>query len=273
MDIQYIYERRLMRRFILTLSVSIFSFSAPVMAGFEWLPPSQNPAPTQARASQTLNAPVAQNQNTQTRRAAAPLAQGQSKTGGLFIDPYPLQNGNNSAIEINPTSINQAIIEEAEILHPLKLGAGLKTGAQPIPAPRSNFSGGSQASSQVGIPNNNFVAREPIGDLTPFVGGEPAALATIENVPRSPRAATPTAPRQYAKAVGFGKDLPLALALSQVIPRDYTHSFADGVDAGATVSWEGGKPWNDVLEDMLNARNLTATIQGNQVVIRPLARL
>lgn len=55
---------------------------------------------------------------------------------------------------------------------------------------------------------------------------------------------------EFAEAVGFAKDVPLALALRQVVPADYAFSFEEGVNPGLRVSWNGGKPWNDVVADM-----------------------
>ncbi len=124
--------------------------------------------------------------------------------------------------------------------------------------------------------------------MSPMMGGEVAPLPGYD-VPRTPeqrrapidlamKAKNTAAPAAYTppaapsggfeQAVGFGKDLPLALALSQVIPAHYALSFKDGVDAGSSVSWEGGKAWNEVLRDMLNPLGLRADISGNTVIIR-----
>ena len=75
---------------------------------------------------------------------------------------------------------------------------------------------------------------------------------------------------EYADAVGFGRDLPLALAMSQVVPADYAFSFADDNAAGEIVSWQGGKPWDQVLSDMLVDQGLRAIIQGKKVTITTL---
>ncbi|MAS88097.1 MAG: hypothetical protein CMH30_09015 [Micavibrio sp.] len=75
----------------------------------------------------------------------------------------------------------------------------------------------------------------------------------------------------YAVAVGFGKGMPLPIALSQIVPSDYSLIYAEGVDVSQTVSWEGGKPWNQVLDSMLAPKNLTASIAGKTVQIMPSA--
>lgn len=71
----------------------------------------------------------------------------------------------------------------------------------------------------------------------------------------------------FTEAVGFGRDLPLALALSQVVPPEYTYAFGSDVNVGSTVSWQGGKAWNLVLDEMLATQGLRAVISGNQITI------
>jgi hypothetical protein len=85
----------------------------------------------------------------------------------------------------------------------------------------------------------------------------------------APTAYTPAG--AYAVAVGFGKGMPLPIALSQIVPSDYSLIYAEGVDVSQDVSWEGGKPWNQVLDSMLAPKNLTAAISGKTVQIMPAA--
>lgn len=66
---------------------------------------------------------------------------------------------------------------------------------------------------------------------------------------------------------GFGSDLPMVIALQQVVPAGYQFSFSSGVNPGALVSWEGGKPWEQVLSDMLSAQGLSYRLQNGAVVI------
>ena len=51
---------------------------------------------------------------------------------------------------------------------------------------------------------------------------------------------------------GFGSEVPLALALRQIVPAHYAFSFGEDVNPGASLSWQGGKPWNKVLEEALS---------------------
>lgn len=76
--------------------------------------------------------------------------------------------------------------------------------------------------------------------------------------------AVPAAPSgSFEKVEGFGRDIPLALAMSQIIPSGYSYSFDSGIDPGLRISWDGGRPWNVVLEDAVAAQGLSVeTVDG-----------
>lgn len=67
---------------------------------------------------------------------------------------------------------------------------------------------------------------------------------------------------------GFGTDLPLALVLRQIVPAQYAFSFGDGVNMAQNISWQGGKPWNDVLQDALAPANLTYNLSNSKITIQ-----
>ncbi len=66
---------------------------------------------------------------------------------------------------------------------------------------------------------------------------------------------------------GFGTDMPLALALSQIVPAKYAYSFGNGVNPGALISWNGGKPWNEVLQDSLSSLDVDFEIKGKKIIL------
>lgn len=66
-------------------------------------------------------------------------------------------------------------------------------------------------------------------------------------------------------AVGFGSDLPLALGMRQIVPAQYAYAFDAGVDQGAKISWNGGKPWDMVLNDAVKPLGYSVVIEGNTV--------
>ncbi|MDD9900229.1 MAG: TcpQ domain-containing protein [Alphaproteobacteria bacterium] len=66
---------------------------------------------------------------------------------------------------------------------------------------------------------------------------------------------------------GFGSELPLVIALRQVVPAEYQMSFSTGVNPGTVVSWQGGKAWQDVLSDMLAPHVLSWRVEGQTVIV------
>ncbi len=75
-------------------------------------------------------------------------------------------------------------------------------------------------------------------------------------------------PSQYDVVPGFGSDIPMIMALQQIVPARYTYSFAAGVNPGQRVSWQGNRPWDVVLAEMIQPLGLRANIHGQSVSIR-----
>jgi len=105
----------------------------------------------------------------------------------------------------------------------------------------------------------------------PNKGGEvkqaKAAQASVQTQQRVQAAPTPS-PRNYESVPGFGNDIPMIMAIQQVIPDGFTYSFAPSIDLSAKVSWQGDRPWNEVLRDMLEPLGYQAHIAEQRVVIR-----
>jgi hypothetical protein len=206
-------------------------------------------------------------------------------SGKLTINPYPLEGSALHGGDGGRRSVEQAMMETSGTLRPVKTpgsnSAGLLARARPA--------AGQMKQTEKDYGDEVLVA----SNMTPFPGEKPR-MGGIEAVPvpemprpapllaqdrvsppaatdRAPSGAAPRAPAQdaqFADAVGFGRDLPLALALSQVVPPEYSYSFARNVNVGTTVSWQGGKPWNQVLADMLAQSGMAADIEDGQVTIR-----
>lgn len=220
--------------------------------------------------------------------ALAPAAKpAPSNNGQLVINPYPLdESAGAKGATLGAVPLEQAMMEKSGNLRPVALPGteqdqGISTRARII-SRRDNASGY--------LPRNGGVA--PVEavpadvTMTPIPGGEGQPLAAIPGrvVPAMPAEPAPVAaapavtapmatapaaqePQKFTDAVGFGKNLPLALALTQVVPPEYSYAFSGNVNASTNVSWEGGKPWNVVLNDMLAPSGLKAVIQGHQIVI------
>lgn len=92
--------------------------------------------------------------------------------------------------------------------------------------------------------------------------------ATTNEAPLAPVSSPVTADAgAYAVVYGFGEDMPLALALQQIVPEGYAYSFAKSVNPGARIDWEGDRAWNVVLDEALGKAGLKAQISGNAVLV------
>lgn len=75
-------------------------------------------------------------------------------------------------------------------------------------------------------------------------------------------------PAQPAQIVdGFGKSVPLAIALRQILPTGYSFAHGSGVDLSRTVDWQGGRAWQQVLNDAIRPVGLVSSLNGNLVTI------
>ena len=72
---------------------------------------------------------------------------------------------------------------------------------------------------------------------------------------------------KFSVVEGFGTDMPLALALGQIVPPSYAYSFGEGVNPGQKVSWSGGKPWNEVLSETLAPLGIAFELDGQKIVM------
>lgn len=92
--------------------------------------------------------------------------------------------------------------------------------------------------------------------------------------PAAPTAAEPASslpPAEHEKSVqGFANNVPLSVALRQVLPVDFAYSVAQDVSLGTLVSWRGGANWRQVLKDMLTPAGLAAKEEGLMIEIAPL---
>jgi len=121
------------------------------------------------------------------------------------------------------------------------------------------------------VRENAWESRRVVPDTPPpaaILNPVPAPFEPVDSSPTPRITKTDVQHNQYSVVDGFGSDLPLALALSQVVPPEYSYSFGPGVNAGARVSWNGGKPWSQVLDSMVSGAQLKATISGQTVFLQ-----
>lgn len=173
----------------------------------------------------------------------------------------PLEAPHAAAPEAAPEADNMAPVASSNNPPPM---------SPMVPPPMHTVPHGDQSFKPVQPPaapitqNANQQAAQDLApvDMTPAPeAAAPVAAAPVAAAPMAD--ATP----QGEVLSGFGKDVPLVIALQQVVPAGYQYSFGAGVNPGVSVSWEGGKPWQQVLSDMLAAQSLGYKIQNNAVVI------
>ena len=157
--------------------------------------------------------------------------------------------------------------------------AGFEWTPAPLdPAPTAMGAGTGLTPDMPAIPTGNVdasVLQAPGGVSTP-PALDPNPLARSKPpVMDSEQAESPTPSEsiqpisQMANAVGFGSDIPMALAMRQIVPPDYGFSFDPSVDQGMRITWSGGSPWDIVLNDALRPAGLEANVVGNTVRVQP----
>ena len=66
---------------------------------------------------------------------------------------------------------------------------------------------------------------------------------------------------------GFANQVPLAVALRQILPAGYGFSVDPDVDAGVLVSFRGGKPWRETLKDTVDPLGLSVREDAQMVAV------
>lgn len=105
--------------------------------------------------------------------------------------------------------------------------------------------------------------------FSPRLTANRATANTVSAVPLNVPAVATLPSSAYEEAVGFGADIPLALAMRQIVPAQYGYVFSGGVDQGARIDWNGGRPWNEVLADAVRPHGLEIAVTGQTVRIFP----
>lgn len=110
--------------------------------------------------------------------------------------------------------------------------------------------------------------QEPV--MADDVNAAPATPVTPAPVASEPVPVAAPAPASMPVYEGFGQDITLVLALREIVPTSYAFAFDRPEFAAQTISWDGGRPWLDVLNAALAKRSLVAQVSGNTVRIRSL---
>lgn len=106
-------------------------------------------------------------------------------------------------------------------------------------------------------------------ELPPIAGMEgPVVITGKPSAPKpAPAAAPATAPVEDKAVQGFADNIPLTVALRQVLPPEVGFSVSPDVGVDTMVSWKGGASWRKVMKDMLEPAGLAYKEQGSLVSI------
>lgn len=99
----------------------------------------------------------------------------------------------------------------------------------------------------------------PASSVVTMSSSAPAPIAVADEANTPPRTTVD----------GFGTNIPLSLAIEQVVPSSYTVVYQTQLDPDTIVSWVGGRAWDKVLEDMVYAHGARVRVTGAQVILYP----
>lgn len=108
--------------------------------------------------------------------------------------------------------------------------------------------------------------------LAPAARADFAIVGSPPPEPPSTRPAQPTTappgPQRFKTAEGFGKRIPLAFAVRQIVPKTVKVTYGSGANPASLVDWTGGHPWNRVLAAAIEPLGLRLVITSMAVEIR-----
>jgi hypothetical protein len=253
------------KRTLLAASVALSCLLQPeaVQAGFEWKPaPQARPAPAQGTPANSVSVMP----DSVTSGPLMPMP-GDAPIP-MTVEPLRESDIGDTAPPIAPVTKKSSAggMQSIGVARP---GAPAPTAPVPSPAP-----------TPVTASETDLVM-PPKGEMAPKTRNaaplQPVATMPEKTIPVPAMAAQPAPIKAAASSngivQGFGKNIPLAFALRQVVPHEYNFTFAPGVEEGKPVSWSGGSDWQTVMGRMLSDNGLEARIQGETIAIgaKPVA--
>lgn len=150
--------------------------------------------------------------------------------------------------------LRSALIAVGFALSASPVQAGFQWVAPPTPEQPAvviGDSAGAPAASGAGAlpPVQIIEGRAPAAPAKPLAAPSPASVPAGEPVK------------------GFANEVPLSVALQQLLPEGTGFSVAQDVSLSSLVSWKGGAPWRQVMADMLAPHGLAFKEQGGLVQI------
>lgn len=262
----------------LSVAVSALAlFSTSGHAGFEWIPaprePVQKPTMMKKEMPPAVNPPAVQDAPAMEEKTAdlpplLPLEPEVQESKPEVVELKPVPKQSKPVMQVKNFQTPKALKEEdKKPMSPMPEKAMEEKVAEPEPV---------VIKRRVIVPDNApETALKSVQDKDEDISIEAAEGIQIEAQPlkdQPEKMAMPIVeedqPVSEETVEGFGTDMPLALALSQIVPATYSYSFAESVNPGYRVSWNGGKSWIEVVQDMIEPLSLVADVRGRTVHIR-----
>jgi len=254
-------------RFGLSVAVVILLTATTSQAGFEWVPGDPKAAPAPVVETVPMEPPVLE-----------PLMPSDDALSPMMMDkPAPVIK---QVTPVMPQELQPVAkpVMKIHSMNPVPQDMKKEVSSATPPAPRKIMAVPAQESLKM---------PEPVVTETRVVMPVDAPVTARQNMPKAevlkinpfPEDLTKIKPQNTQneqsassippddEVVGFGNDMPLALALQQIAPSGYAFSFGDGVNPGSKVSWSGGKSWFDVMRDMIAPLNLKASVRDHSIFI------
>lgn len=229
-------------------AVAVFLVASPASAGFEWKPPAKVAAPAETSSNALMpDMPAMPRDSVETidLQAAPAFPVISPRVEAAPVAPVaPMQ-------EVTLTRTKPALTND---LAAPEMHVPVKPAASSVAAPETVVPAVADLGASDAY-NDDYVA-------TPLA----APILTASTPVAAPTSA-------YAEVVGFGSDIPLALAMRQIVPAQFGYAFDASVDQGARVTWNGGKPWDQVLGDAVAPLGLGVMIVDGKVRVLPQAKI
>lgn len=231
----------------LLLTTALSFIAAPgiekAYAAFEWTPPVREEAPSQPAPQQEEPAPS----GLMTPEIATPAP----------AEPVPAPAPVTAAepsVSVPPTNAVDIFAEPGAAVPP---PAAVPAQTLIPPAPQQDIKTEVVTSKEVPAPVPQ-----------PVVNAQPAPAATPTPVLVTPPVTTLQPVKDSNDVLqGFGNDLPLIMAVRQIVPANVSYAFGDGVDLSHNVSWSGGDTWQNTLRKITDELHYELIVDGNNLRI------
>lgn len=183
-------------------------------------------------------------------------------TDNAVVVPSPSVQTWPVAPSVSVTHAPSVATAAPEVISPVIITGNSGVPASTVTGVATMLPSSAVSSDVVTLRSSNIAAPASV----PTVGGDQPPAHAIATAPILEATTLSTSPVTDV-VHGFAKQVPIAVALRQILPAGYGFSVDPDVDLGTLVSFQGGKPWRDTLQDALRPSGLAMHEQGQMVVI------